>query len=141
VQADAAQLSPDEVLGSTGDDVAERVETVSRAISRMVLADEALFRNQMRISQELWFGRNGDTPVREGRRLAWIDQALAPAATHLPETTLAALRNALATVIGVEPVISLRDVCGLSPQATEDSLAWTARTIVNAVSAPPNSDR
>jgi AcrR family transcriptional regulator len=139
VQADAAQLSPDEVLAGAGDDVAERVETISRAITRMILADEALFRNQMRISQELWFVRNGDTPVREGRRLAWIDRALAPAATRLPKATLAALRNALAAVIGVEPVVSLRDVCALSPQATEDALAWTARTIVNAVAAPPDS--
>jgi AcrR family transcriptional regulator len=137
VQADAAQLSPDEVLAGAGDDIAERAEAISRAITRMVLADEALFRNQIRISQELWFGRNGDTPVREGRRLAWIDRALAPAATRLPKTTLATLRNALAAVIGVEPVVSLRDVCRLSPQATEDSLAWTARTIVNAVAAPP----
>jgi len=141
VQADAAQLSPDEVLGGAGDDVAERVETVSRAISRMILADEALYRNQIRISQELWFGRNGDTPVREGRRLAWIDQALGPAATCLSASSLAALRNALAAVIGVEPVVSLRDVCGLSPQATEDALAWTARTIVEAVVAAPDTDR
>jgi AcrR family transcriptional regulator len=140
VQADAAQLSPDEVLAGAGDDVAERVETVSRAISRMILADEALFRNQMRISQELWFEQDAETPVREGRRLAWIDQALAPAATRLPDTTLAALRNALAVVIGVEPVVSLRDVSGLSPQATEDCLAWTARTIADAVVAPPDKD-
>jgi hypothetical protein len=39
-------------------------------------------------------------------------------------------------VIGVEPVVSLRDVCGLSPQATEDALAWTARTITEAAVAP-----
>jgi AcrR family transcriptional regulator len=133
VQADAAQPSPGDVLAEAGDDAAERIETASRAISRMILADEALYRNQMRISQELWFGREAGTPVREGRRLAWIDQALAPAATRLPAGTLAALRNALAAVIGVEPVVSLRDVCGLSPQATEDTLAWTARTIVEAV--------
>src|SRR5215470_2548535 len=33
VQADAAQLSPDEVLAGVGDDVAGRVETISRAIN------------------------------------------------------------------------------------------------------------
>jgi hypothetical protein len=76
----------------------------------------------------------------QARRLAWIDKALAPAATRLPRTNLAALRNALGAVIGLELIVSLRDACGLSPQATEDCLAWTARTIVDAVTAPPNSD-
>ncbi len=96
VRADAAQLSPAEVLAGAGDDIAGRVETISRALTRMILADEALFRNQIRISQELWFGRDEDTPVREGRRLAWIDQALAPAATRLPKTALAAVPPAAA---------------------------------------------
>jgi AcrR family transcriptional regulator len=137
LQAEATQPSPDEVLAGIGDDVAARAEAISRAITRMVLADEALFRNQMRISQELWFSRDGDlsVPVREGRRMAWIDAALAPAAGQASERVTARLRSALAAVVGVEPVISLRDVCGLSPQDTEDCLAWTARSLVRAASA------
>jgi hypothetical protein len=119
---------------AAGGDIAARAEAISRAITRIVLADEALFRNQMRISQELWFSRDGDTsvPVREGRRLKWIDAALAPAADTVPKHTRARLRNALAAVVGVEAVICLRDVCGLSPQATEDCLAWTVRSNVHA---------
>lgn len=134
LQADASQPTPEEVLADVGDDVADRAETISRAITRMVLADEALFRNQMRISQELWFSRDGDTsvPVREGRRLKLIDAALAPAAGQIPEHGTSRLRNALAAVVGVEPVISLRDIYGLSSEAIEDCLAWTARSIVGA---------
>lgn len=134
LQADATQPSPEDVLTGVGDDIAARAEAITRAITRMVLADEALFRNQMRISQELWFSRDGDTsvPVREGRRLKWIDAALAPAAGLVPKHARARLRNALAAVVGVEAVICLRDVCGLSPKATEDCLAWTAFSIVNA---------
>jgi hypothetical protein len=122
---------------ASGDDIAARAEAISRAITQMVLADEALFRNQLRISHELWFSRDGDlsVPVREGRRLAWIDAALAPAAGRASEHVTTRLRSALAAVVGVEPVISLRDVCGLSPQDTEDCLAWTARSLVRAASA------
>ncbi|MHB8671935.1 MAG: TetR/AcrR family transcriptional regulator [Acidimicrobiales bacterium] len=149
LQADATQPSPDETLERAGGDIAARVEAISREITRMVLADEALFRNQMRMSQELWFARDGDAsvPVREGRRLAWIDKALDPAAGVLPKAVMTQLRNALAVVIGVEPVISLRDVRGLSAKATEDCLASTSVALVQAAArdflqtgtAPPST--
>ncbi len=130
VRADATQPDPDAVLAAAGDDVEARVETMARTITRMVLADEALFRNQLRATQDLWFAREGDAsiPVREGRRLAWIDKAIQPAA--LARTARTQLRNALAVVVGVEPVISLRDVCGLNPKATEETLVSTATAIV-----------
>lgn len=129
LRADATQPDPETVLGAAGDDVEARVDVMARTITRMVLADEALFRAQVRASQDLWFARRGDAsvPVREGRRLAWIDKAIAPA--RLSRPARAQLRNALAVVIGVEPVISLRDVCGLGPKATEDTLAATAKVL------------
>ena len=138
LQADATQPSPAEVFARAGGDVEARVEAMTREIARMVLQDEALFRNQMRVSQELWFSRRGDAsvPVREGRRLVWIDQALEPVAAEVGPEALARLRNALAVVVGVEPVISLRDVCGLSPEETEEALVWTARSIVRTVLGP-----
>jgi AcrR family transcriptional regulator len=129
LRADATQPDPDTVLAAAGDDVEARVEVMARTITRMVLADEALFRAQVRASHDLWFARHGDAsvPVREGRRLAWIDKAIAPA--QLSRAVRSQLRNALAVVIGVEPVISLRDVCGLSPKATEEALVATARVL------------
>ena len=132
VQADATQPSIDDLLARAGSDVEARVETITRALTRMVLADEALFRNQIRAAQDAWFARQDDTslPVREGRRLAWIDKALEPAKGTVDGRTLAQLRNGLAVVVGVEPVVALRDICGLSPKATEESLVWTAQSLV-----------
>lgn len=134
LQADAIRPSPDAILASIGDDVVARVAAITREVVRMVLADEALFRTQIRLSQELWFERDGDSsvPVREGRRLLLIDKALEPLAKRARKATLTRLRNALAVVIGVEPVISMRDVCGLGPKAIEDVLVWTATSIVVA---------
>src|SRR5690349_6132329 len=53
LQADATQPDPDTILDAAGDDVELRVEAMARTITRMVLADEALFRNQLRASQDL----------------------------------------------------------------------------------------
>ena len=134
VQTDATPPSPEAVLETAGDDVETRVETITRVLTRMVLEDGALFRSQMRVTQDLWFARQGDPsgPVREGRRLASIDRALEPVANRVPPGVLQRLREALAVVVGVEPVISSRDVCGLSPDATEEVLVWTATSIVRA---------
>jgi AcrR family transcriptional regulator len=135
LQADATQPSPAEVFARAGDDVEARVEAMTRELARSMLQDEALFRNQIRVMQDQWFARRGDTsiPVREGRRLAWIDEALEPVAAELGPQTLTSLRRALALVVGVEPVISLRDVCGLSPEETEATLAWTALAVLRSV--------
>lgn len=132
LQADATQPSPDEVLADVGDDVEERVAAVIRALTRVVLADEPFFRTQLRVIQELWFARDGDTsmPVREGRRLVLIDGALAPVASTLSRSDLSQLRSALALVVGVEPVLSLRDVCRLSSRSIEEVLVRTGRAIV-----------
>jgi AcrR family transcriptional regulator len=134
LQADASQPSPDAVLAEVGGDVEARVEAITRALARMILDDEAFFRNQIRVIQELWFAARGDpsVPVREGRRLLFIDKALEPVVGQLSADSQQRLREALAVVVGVEAVISLRDVCGLGPQATEDVLAWTATSIVRA---------
>ena len=69
-------------------------------------------------------------PVREGRRLAWIDKALEPAAGNVDARSLRQLRTALAVVVGVEPVLALRDICRLGPKAIEDTLVWTATSLV-----------
>jgi AcrR family transcriptional regulator len=132
VQADATQPSVDDLVASAGADIEARVEAIAREMARMVLADEALFRNQMRATQDAWFAGQGDpsVPVREGRRLAWIDGALEPATGKVAARSLKQLRTALAVVVGVEPVLALRDICRLSPKATEDALAWTATSLV-----------
>lgn len=134
LQADASQPSPDDVLMGVGDDVEARVAVITRRITRMILEDEAFFRSQIRVIQDLWFAAGSDhsVPVREGRRLRWIDTALEPLAGRIPDSDRQRLREALAVVIGVEPVISLRDVCGLGPEESEAVLAWTATAIVRA---------
>src|SRR5947209_1178205 len=106
VEADATQPSIDDLVASAGADIEARVAAIARKMARMVLADEALFRNQMRATQDAWFAGQGDAsvPVREGRRLVWIDKALEPAAGTIPARALKQLRTALAVVVGVEPV-------------------------------------
>lgn len=134
LQADATQPDPHVVLPAAGPDARSRVEAMVRTITRMVLADEPLFRHQIRLSQDTWFSRDGDAhvPVREGRRLSWIDIALAPLKDTMPAPQWQQVRTALCAVVGVEPVLSLRDICGLDAQAIEDTLVWAALGLLDS---------
>jgi AcrR family transcriptional regulator len=137
VQADASQPEFSELLAEAGDDPTARVSVMARTLTRMVLADEALYRNQIRAIQDLWFSRHGDDdiPVREGRRLAWIEAALEPLAKRLPRARASVLRHALTAVLGVDAVLALRDISGLDAKAIEDTLVWTAAAAVQAAMA------
>lgn len=137
VQADASQPAITDLLADVGDDPVARVDVVARTITRMVLADEALYRNQLRIIQDLWFSRHpdSDVPVREGRRLVWIDEAIKAATRGMTRARATRLRNALAAVIGIDAVLALRDISGLDAKAIEDTLAWITTTIVGAAMA------
>ena len=79
--------------------------------------------------------------MREGRRLVWIDKALEPAAGTIPARSLKQLRTALAVVVGVEPVLALRDISRLSPKATEDTLVWAATSLVRQAGLAEHSHR
>lgn len=132
VRADSYQPPIDGLLEAAGADLEKRVDAIARALARIVVADEALYRNQVRAVQDMWFSRGGDDtmPVREGRRLVWIDKALAPATGKLSEPAHRRLRTGLAAVIGVDAILSLRDICNLDSKETEECLAWTATAVV-----------
>lgn len=137
VQADASQPAITDVLADVGDDPVARVDVVARTLTRMVLVDEALYRNQLRMIQDLWFSREvtDDVPVREGRRLVWIDEAIKPATRGMTRARATRLRHALTAVIGIDAILALRDISELDAKAIEDTLAWTSTTIVRAAMA------
>lgn len=137
VQADASQPAITDLLADVGDDPVARVDVVARTLTRMVLVDEALYRNQLRTIQDLWFSREvaDDVPVREGRRLAWIDEAVKPATRGMARARATRLRHALTAVIGIDAILALRDISELDAKAIEDTLAWTSTTIVRAAMA------
>jgi AcrR family transcriptional regulator len=118
------------------DDPQARFETVLLAITSQMTSDEAFFRTVMKVTQERWlesFARGEQDPVvREGRRLEHIDAAIEPLQGKLDSETLARLRCGLALVLGIEPIVILKDVCGLDSAETLKVLAWVGKTLIEA---------
>lgn len=120
---DAASGSPD---------AADRVKALVSAVHDEVAANEAGFRDLMRLS----VGQTSDRPtvasIRGGRRLHWIDQALEPIAGELNDAARQRLRGALALCLGAEAFVVLRDLCGLEQAEVEQTLRWAATALVTA---------
>ena len=121
-----------DVLGAT-----QRVPEVRRRLDRLVdaivtkaLMEERPVRTALRVYHDTWL-RDPGTPVRKGRRMEWIERAIAP----LDARRRAKLGPALALAIGPDPVIMLKDVARLDPAQIKRTLKWTAAALLEAALA------
>ena len=71
-------------------------------------------------------------PLRGGRRVEWIEAALAPARAQLGEARFERLVSALAMVIGLEGLLVLRDIRGLDRAEMEAVSRWATRALLRA---------
>jgi AcrR family transcriptional regulator len=129
----------------TTDDVEERLVRLLDTFTPIVLAEETSMRTALRVYLDTWLQnrRNGDdTPVREGRRMRWLDEVLAPARGQLSDDQYERLRTALALTIGIEASVVMRDVCHLDDDDLRANLRWAATALLRAaLDGPPPARR
>ena len=115
--------------------VESRVDAVVRALIRMPFEHEPVLRTFLMLSMEQWLrthqNSREDYPVRKGRRLPWLDRALAPLRS-LSAAQKRRLRAALSMLCGVEAMIVAQDVCRLSKREAEAASRWAAQAILRA---------
>jgi AcrR family transcriptional regulator len=116
-------------------DPAARLEIVTEAIMRGVLEHEPELRAQLRLSLEPRPPERDALPFRQGRAILWLDDALAPLRGRLPEPELRRLVLAIRASLGIEALVWLRDIAGLSGEEAADLLRSTARTLLRAAIA------
>jgi AcrR family transcriptional regulator len=129
-----SQAEVDQVLDPPGlVDVGDRVEAMARALQGMSPEIERLGRSLIRLTVEPDTSDASDLIPRRGyRRVEWIESALSPVRDQLDDPHFARLVAALAMVVGWEPLIVQRDICGLTPAQGEELSVWAARALVKA---------
>ena len=133
-----ALLKPveDLVASFPTDDAAERLADLVGAFTQAMLSDEALIRTGERIYMDTWLANQADgnqTPVRAGRRMRYIDEALRPLGEQLGESGRKRLRCALALTIGTEALIAMKDSAGLDDdEEIVATLEWAAGALLRA---------
>lgn len=113
------------------EDVAERLDAVVVEFTRMIVETEAQQRTMLRLSLEPADGQQQTLPLRQGRAIVWIAEALAPLREQLPEREIHQLVLAIRSAIGIESLVWLTDVGGLSREAAVASMRWTAGALLN----------
>ena len=131
---DAIGTIPDPRMVDEGP-VESRVDAAIRTFIRMGFDHEPVMRTFLRLSLEQWLRthqRGGnDYPVRKGRRLPWLDRALAPL-RDLSPSEKRRLRTALSMLCGVEAMIVAKDVCGCTARQAEEASRWAAQAMLRA---------
>ena len=115
------------------DDVEQRVLILLEAFNPTVLAEEAHFRRALWVYLDTWLrseaAAEAPPPVREGRRMRWLDVALEPL-TDLSDERRQRMEAALALTLGIDSLVVLKDVCQLDNDAALEVLLWTATAIL-----------
>jgi AcrR family transcriptional regulator len=112
-----------------------RLEIVVDAIARQVLRYEPELRNMLRLSLDPDPAASSELPFRKGRRIVWIAEALSPLRGRLPERDLDRLVMAIAAAVGIDALVWLTDIAGLSRDQATESMRWSAMTLLHAVLA------
>ena len=69
-------------------------------------------------------------PLRQGRGIGWIEEALSPLLDRLGKRGIRRLTLAIRATVGIEAFVWLTDVAGLSPQEAVDVMRSSARALL-----------
>jgi AcrR family transcriptional regulator len=110
------------------DDPAARFQAVIEAFTQLVADTEPQQRTMLRMSLEPDAGEH-DLPLRKGRAIGWIEEALRPLHGLLSQKELHRLVLAVRSATGIEARVWLTDIAGLPAQEATELTRWTAHAI------------
>ncbi len=126
------EIAEDSLLGNRPPaDVHTRLQIVVRAIASQAVQHEPELRTMLRLSLEPDTAERGELPFRTGRRIVWVTDALAPLRGKLPEPELQRLVLAIAASIGIDSLVWLTDIAGLSREQATSVMCWSAQAILH----------
>jgi AcrR family transcriptional regulator len=120
------------------EDPAARLDAVVRNFSAMILDTEAQQRTMLRLSLEADTAERGALPLRQGRAIAWIAEALDGLRGDLSDEQFRQLVLSIRATIGIEAIVWLVDVAGLSRNDAIALMRWSAQALLQqAITVPP----
>jgi AcrR family transcriptional regulator len=127
------QLAEPSLLGAAADeDPMARLEAVTEELARQILEYEYELRAHLRLSLETAPTQSDELPLRQGRAIGWIDDALRPLEDRIPARDLHRLVLAIRATLGIEAMVWLTDVGGVSREQAVDIMRSSARTLLRS---------
>lgn len=129
-EIEATSMLPAEI----GDDPEERLEAAVRSFLTMVVDTESQQRTMLRLSLDAE-APTRELPLRQGRAIGWFTEALAPLTPRLGEDGVRRLAVAVRAVAGIECLVWLVDIAGLSQDDAVDQMVWSAAALLRRADA------
>jgi len=117
------------------EDPATRLDLVIEAFTRLLVDTEPQLRTMLRLSLEVDAADRSQLLLRQGRVIGWIGEALAPLRPQLPEPELRRLVLAIRSAVGIEALVWLTDVAGLSRDEAVEVMRWSAGALFRSALA------
>ena len=116
-------------------DVAARLDIVVDRFTAVIVDTEAQQRTMLRLSLEASDEERRQLPLRQGRAIKWIAEALSPLQPEMSDDEVRRLAIAIRSAIGIEALVWLTDIAGLSSHEAATLMRWSARAMLAAARA------
>jgi len=117
-------------------DAEGRLDLVIQNFLRLIVDTETQQRTMLRLSLDPDPSLRGNLPLRQGRAIGWITEALAPPlSTRMSDTQLRRLAIAIRSSAGIEALVWLTDIAGLSREEAVQVMRQSARALLRSALA------
>jgi AcrR family transcriptional regulator len=125
-----------------GDDPEERLLAVVGSFCDLIIGTEPQLRTMLRLSLDSG-PSSPDLPLRKGRAIGWFEEALSPLLGQLSQAQVRQTAIAVRGVVGIESLIWLTDIAGLTRAEAVDQMRWSAVAVLRRALAegPPSQPK
>lgn len=125
------EIEAESLLGmDPPDDPAERLDRVVIGLAEIFLGAEPSYRTMLRLSLEEEARGSRELTLRKGLRYLWLRDALAPLKERLAPEELERLVRGLSVTVGIEALVTLVDLAGLTRERAVEVMRWSARALL-----------
>jgi AcrR family transcriptional regulator len=114
------------------EDPLARLEIMAESLTRQILEHEPELRAQLRLALEGEPAGGESLPLRRWRRIKWVEDALSPLEGRMPERELRWLVLGICATLGIEALVWLTDMGGLSREEAVEVMRSNARTLLRS---------
>jgi AcrR family transcriptional regulator len=139
-QAHPETETPSMLPDPAPEDVAARLDIVIAAFLRLIVDTEPQQRTMLRLSLDPDSRRRGDLPLRQGRAIGWIEEALSPLQDRMSKAELRLLTLAIRSAAGIEALVWLTDIGKLSRVEAARVMRWSATSILRSAMTEAGPD-
>ena len=124
------------------EDPQARLDAVVAAFTQLIVETESQQRTMLRLSLEADPAERTSLPLRQGRAIVWIDEALSPIGDQLSGDVRRRLVLAIRSAVGIEALAWLTDVARLSRAEAVGLMRWSAQALLHAALnwKPPSAE-